>query len=185
MEETKWLGIVAKRHEEWISIINSFGEYDLAEDFVQEMYLIVYKYASEEKIIKQGVVSRGYIFFTLRSIYFSYYNSKRKINKVSIDDKEIFTQIPHITEMDEQVAYDDFVKSMDKYIDSWRWYDKTLYRLYKDSNMSIRKIAKETNISWVSIFNTLKRCKQEISEKFGEDYLDFKNKDYEWNGQKD
>ena len=45
--------------------------------------------------------------------------------------------------------------------------------------MSIRKIAKETNISWVSIFNTLKKCKIDLKHKFGEDYMDFLNKDYE------
>ena len=35
MGNTKWLGKVAERHQEWIEIINSFGEFDLAEDFVQ------------------------------------------------------------------------------------------------------------------------------------------------------
>ena len=45
--------------------------------------------------------------------------------------------------------------------------------------MSIRKIAEETNISWVSIFNTLKKCKQELKELFKEDYEDFKNNDYD------
>ena len=50
---TEWLSIVFKRHKEWIKIVNSFGEYDYAEDFVQECYLVLYKYADEEKIIKK------------------------------------------------------------------------------------------------------------------------------------
>ena len=45
--------------------------------------------------------------------------------------------------------------------------------------MSIRKIAEETNISWVSIFNTLKKCKEELKELFNEDYEDLNNEDYE------
>ena len=70
-KEVKWLAKVAERHNEWISIVNSFGEYDFAEDITQEMYLTLYKYADEEKIIKNGVVSRGYVYFTIRSLYFS------------------------------------------------------------------------------------------------------------------
>jgi len=185
MAESKWLSKIAKQHNEWIKIVNSFGEYDFAEDVVQEMYIVIYKYASEEKIIKEGIVSRGYIFFTLRSIYFSYYNAKRKVNKVRLDDQENFTQIPDTSEMDEQVGYNEFVTLIDNHIDNWRWYDKTLFNLYRNTDMSIRKIAQETNISWVSIFNTLKKCKQELKEIFKEDYIDYKNKDYEWNGQKD
>jgi len=185
MAEAEWLGKVAEQHNEWIKIINSFGEFDLAEDMVQEMYLVIYKYASEEKIIKKGIVSRGYVFYALRSVYFSYYNAKRKINKVRLDDKENYTQIPHTSEMDEQIGYNDFITLIDQHIDNWRWYDKTLFRLYRDTDMSIRKIAEETNISWVSIFNTLKRCKQELREVFNEDYIDLKNEDYEWNRQKD
>ena len=46
---TDWLGIVAKRHREWVKIVNSFGEYNYAEDIVQECYLTIYKYADEKK----------------------------------------------------------------------------------------------------------------------------------------
>ena len=45
--------------------------------------------------------------------------------------------------------------------------------------MSIRKLAEETKISWVSIFNSLKTLKLDIKEKVEESYLDFKNKDYD------
>ena len=54
-KEVKWLAKVAERHSEWISIVNSFGEYDFAEDIVQECYLTLYKYADEEKIIKTAL----------------------------------------------------------------------------------------------------------------------------------
>ena len=50
---------------------------------------------------------------------------------------------------------------------------------YRDTNMSIRKIAAETKISWVSIFNTLKNAKNILKEKLKEDYEDYKNQDYE------
>ena len=47
----------------------------------------------------------GYMFFTLRSLYFQYYNSKRKITKVSIDDEENFLQIADDTNLEEHEAF--------------------------------------------------------------------------------
>jgi len=179
MDESKWLERVAKRHNEWIKIVHSFGEYDYAEDIVQEMYITLYKYASEEKIVEKGVVSRGYCYFTLRSIFLQYCNAKNKIQKVELDDEEVYTQIADYSEMDAEIGYDKFRTLIDEHIDNWRWYDKTLFKIYRDTDMSIRKIAEETNISWVSIFNTLKKCKEELKELFNEDFEDLKNQDYE------
>ena len=45
--------------------------------------------------------------------------------------------------------------------------------------MSMRKLASETKISWVSIYNSLKHLKKDIREKLDEDWQDFKNKDYD------
>ena len=67
----------------------------------------------------------------------------------------------------------------DEVAEEWHWYDKKMWKLYSQTDMSIRKLASETNISWVSIFNTLKNLKQEIKDKLEEDYIDYKNKDYD------
>jgi len=176
---TEWLEKVAERHKEWVAIVKSFGEYDYCEDLVQEMYLTIYKYANEDKVIRNGVVSRGYLYFTLRSLYYQYYNSKRKITKVSIDDDEFTIQIPNDSQMDEQIAFHKICTMIDDHIEGWRWYEKKLFSLYRDSDLSIRGIAAETNISWVSIFNSLKHAKEEIKDKFKEDWEDYKNKDYD------
>ena len=170
-----WLSIIVKHHNEWIKIINSFGEYDYAEDIVQEMYIALHKYAKPKKIIKDGEVSKGYVFFTLRSLYYQYYNTKNKITKVSLDN----IQIEHQDDIEQQEAYAKVCDLMDNYIEDWHWYDQKLFKLYRDTDMSIRKIAKETGISWVSIFNTLKKCKKDLNDKFNEDYDDYLNGDYE------
>jgi len=174
-----WLALVAERHKEWINIVKSFGEVNYAEDIVQECYITLYKYADSNKIIRNGVVSRGYLYFTLRSLYYQYYNSKRKIDKFSIDDDENTLQIPDDTQMDEQIAFNKICLMIDNYIENWRWYEKKLFTLYRDTDLSIRGIAKETNISWVSIFNTLKHAKNELNRNFKEDWEDYKNRDYD------
>jgi len=176
---TDWLNIVATQHEDWIKIVNGFGEYNYAEDLVQEAYIRLIKYAKPQNIIKNNKVSRGYMFFTLRSLYFQYYNSKRKIDKVSIDDEENFLQIADETNLEEQEAFNKVCTLIDEVAEEWTWYDRKLFKLYRDTDLSIRKIAKETNISWVSIFNSLKNCKQDVSSKLGETYEDYKNQDYD------
>ena len=66
MGDFKWLEQVAEHHKEWVGIINKFGEYDYAEDIVQESYIALIKYANAEKIIDaSGKVRKGYMFFTL------------------------------------------------------------------------------------------------------------------------
>jgi len=176
-KEAKWLAIVAKQHNEWIRIVNSFGEYDYAEDIVQEAYLILYKYAKPEKVIEGDFIRRGYMYFTLRTTYYLYYNQKRKVNKVSIDDGHL--QLEDTNNVEEHEAYNKICLKIDKEIEDWHWYDKKLFILYRDSGMSIRKIAAETKISWVSIFNSLKNAKGIIRDKLNEDYQDYLNEDYD------
>ena len=178
-KSAEWLAIVAKKHKEWINIVKSFGEKSYYEDIVQQMYITLYKYSSKEKIIKDGIVSTGYIYFTLRSIYFQYYNSKKKVNKISIDNEEYFYEIPDDTQMDEQIAFNKLCKLIDNEVESWEWYNKKLFKIYRDTPLSIRGIANETNISWVSIFNSLKNAKKKIKNKFQEDWDDYENNDYE------
>ena len=172
---SNWLSIVAKHHKDWVKIVNSFGEYDYAEDIVQEMYIAIHKYTTPDKIIKNGEVSKGYIFFTLRSLYYQFYNAKNKVNKISLDN----IQIEYSNDIEQEEAFAKVCNLMDNYIEDWHWYDQKLFKLYRDTDMSIRKIAKETGISWVSIFNTLKKCKKDIKDKFKEDYDDYLNGDYE------
>ena len=174
-----WLNIVASQHEDWSKIVNGFGEFNYAEDIVQEAYIRLIKYAKPYNIIKNNKVSRGYMFFVLRSLYFSYYNSKRKIQKVSIDDEENFLQIADETNLEEHEAFNRVCTLIDEVAEDWTWYDRKLFKLYRDTDLSIRKIATETNISWVSIFNTLKNCKTDVQSKLGETYEDYKNEDYD------
>lgn len=184
----QWLKLVAKKHSTWIGIVHSFGEYNYAEDIVQEAYIALIKYAKPEQIIKDGIVSRGYMFFTLRSLYYQYYNKKRKIKKLPLDDIELNVQLPYQDDVEENVAFYKICQLVDEVSEKWSWYDRKLWKLYSQTDMSMRKLAAETKISWVSIYNSLKHLKQDLQNKLQEDYEDYKNKDYEritTKGQKD
>lgn len=178
-KSAEWLEVVAKHHNKWIKIVNSFGEYNYASDIVQEMYIALYKYTTPEKIIHNGKLSEGYIFFTLKTILFQFYNQKNKVKKVSIDDEEFVFQLIEENNIEEEKAYHKICELIDEEMSTWSWYNRTLTKLYRDSNMSIRKIASETNISFVSIFNTLKKCKQQLKNQLYEEWQDYKAGEFE------
>lgn len=179
MGNADWLEIAFKDHRKWVKVIESFGETEYAEDLVQEAYIVLYKYAKPEKVIKDGRLAEGYMFFTLRSVLYQYYNKKKKVTKLYLDDEENTLQLEVEDFILEQEAYNNICLLIDNEIDEWHWYNRKLFKLYRDTDLSIRGIARETGISFVSIFHTLKNAKDKLREKFYEDYLDYKNEDYE------
>ena len=166
---------LSKHHEEWIKMVNKFGEFNYAEDFVQSMYLRVDHYTAYDKVIQNGKVNKGYVWCVLRSMYFTHLAEKKRNQRVSIG--EGFLIEDRVNEVDEN--YGVLLYKIDNEMKTWDWYDTMLFKLYKDKDLSMRDIAEETNISLSSIFNTIKNCKQRLRDNVGEDYQDFINEDYE------
>jgi len=179
MGRPDWLEYAFKEHSKWIKVIESFGEYEYAEDLVQEAYIVLYKYAKPDNVIKDGKISEGYMFFTLRSVLYQYYNKKKKVVKLYIDDDDSTLQLKDDTFLEEQEAYNKLCLLIDEEIEKWHWYNRKLFKLYRDTDLSIRGIAKETGISFVSIFHSLKNAKDKLRDKFNEDFLDYFNEDYD------
>lgn len=174
---TNWLTVVAKEHKFFVNVVQSFGEYNYAEDIVQEMYLRIHKYTSPEKIIKNGEVNKGFIWFVLRNIYVDYCKQKGKIEKTDL--KEAIYIFDDSEEKEINMAKNRIEHKIEQEIESWHWYDKKLFRLYKDSGKSMRELEEGTQISLTSIFHTIKHCKQRIKNAVGEDYQDLLNNDLE------
>ena len=174
--DNSWLAKVAEHHKEWVKVVQSFGEYDYAQDIVQETYIALWKYASAEKILdEKGEVRKGYVYFTLRSLYFQYYNKKIKITKVPFDGCwELFDD----SNIEEHKAYNDICLMIDEEIKNWNSYDMLLFKLYRDNDFSMRDIAKGTTISLISIFHSIKNYKEILRNKFQDQYNEYKNNDY-------
>jgi len=198
-----WLNRVCKYHKEWIEIVERLGGGLYSEDIVQEAYIKIVKYNYGSRIVNNGKVSKGYMFFVLRSIFINYIKEANKIRKVDIDTlydlsgKTWFidpssssTTVRNLKDNIEKVHYDSenvakeyaygkICNKIDKEIESWHWYDKKIFEVYRDTPLTIRGMSKETKISTVNIFHTLKKGKRIINKKFSEDYLDYKNGDYD------
>ena len=179
LKETDFLKEVAKHHKEWVRTSKALGAGDFAEDIVQEMYIKLYKYANAEKIIKEGILQKGYIFFTLRSILYALKNQQNLIYKEEIKDNLLEDN----TDLEEHKAFNRFCNLIDGYLINQEkdknWYNAKIFQVYRDTNLSMRKMAKLSNISWVSIFHTLKNVKQDLRNNFQEDWEDYLNGDYD------
>lgn len=156
----------------------SFGcSIEEANEVVQEMYVRLHKYVDNpEKIMYNDKEVNGYyVYITLRNIYLSEVqrNNKKVTLNTSLDVK---LENPEVSRLE---AFDTVIQRIEDEVASWYWYDKKLWEIHFYASKSMRAISKDTTISLSSIFNTLKKSKNKIREKFGEDVEDYKNGDYD------
>ena len=159
------MDIITDNYKDWLNLARTFVGDDLAPDVVQEAYL---------RIHNKKEVNRSYMYLTIRSISFDILKLKSKIHKEELTD---FQDSEDETEKKE--CYNIILNKIQKEIESWNWYDQMLFKIYKDTPMSLRDIAKETDISLVSIFNTIKNCKKILKIKFQKDYNNYLLGNYE------
>lgn len=171
-----WIIPIVKNHKEWTKFVHSFGEYFFAEDIVQETYINLLKWSSEDKLFTDGKINKGYMWLSLKNTFLQHVNKSKRIKYVSLENLYMM-EMSNNTEM--LVAKNAIeVKILDE-INSWEWYDKMLFEIYRNEKTSMRKIAAKSNISLSSIFNTLKSCKKKIKDNVGEDWQDYLNEDFE------
>ena len=165
---------IAQRHKMWIAIVRNFGIDDYAEDIVQEMYVKINKYIEAGTLREQTI--NTYVYTVLRSISCEFKNQKYKYFKVELTDNMTAEGF----DKDQEEAYERIILSLEEEIEGWHWFDKMLFKdIYIDQDLSMRGIEEKTNISLATIFNTIKRCKNKCKDVALEDFIDYKNEEYE------
>ena len=185
---------VSKQHKKWVKLALKLGAGSYAEDIIQEVYLRLHQYSSLSKVLnKENEVHDGYMYFVIRNTVFTYLAANKKINKIPIENfyeefdshsiseikSKYLEKLTQSDNSDHENAFWEICQRMDEELETWEWYDRKIFQIYRDNKKSIRQLAKETGISWVNIFYTLKRGKDKMRELFKEDYEDYKNEDYE------
>ncbi len=171
-----WINVLCKHHREWVTIVKSFGEHYYAEDIVQEMYLRIARYKSQDKCVIEGKPNKAYIYLILKNSHIDLAKYRQKNIKVSLYELDNLSNEDY--EMQMFTAYDKIEDKIYSEIETWQEYDKRLFSLYLKGDISMREISAGTNISLTSIFNTIKNCKEKIRIQCGEDYQDYLNEEY-------
>jgi hypothetical protein len=169
------MGILEKvaKYQDYLVELASVFDSEFAEDIVQEFYLLLHKYkVTEEQMFTNGKLNRGYCFIIIRNIHFQIYNVKKRITKCELNE-EIYNMVDDF-DLEKELDWNEFRTKAETEVNNWDWYDKKLFSIYRDSNISIRGLAKETGISFVSIFHSLKKHKEKLKELLKEDYDNLK-----------
>jgi len=166
------LELLAKRHNEWIRMAMSFGaDIDSAKDLVQDMYLRMHKYVvNPERIMyNEDEVNTYFVFVVLRNLFVT---SQKAISFVPLE--EIDGEIVEANYESEN-AFHRLIDELWEEAESWHWYDTKLFKLYHNTDMTIKKISEETKISERSIWNTLDNGRKRIQANRKEAYQAWKD----------
>jgi len=169
------MGILEKvaEYQDYLVELASVFDSEFAEDIVQEFYLLLHKYkVTEEQMFTNSKLNRGYCFIIIRNIHYQIYNAKKRIVKFELNE-EVYNMVDEF-DLEKELDWNEFRTKAESEVNNWDWYDKKLFSIYRDSNISIRGLAKETGISFVSIFHSLKKHKEKLKELLKEDYDNLK-----------
>ena len=102
----------------------------------------------------------------------------RRENKVVKLEKMSNSQLEYIVNESKDDDFDNTIQQdMDKYVDTFYWFDKNLFNLYRYEFKSHKGLMSEkTKLSLSTIYRTVKRCKVKINRKFKVKYYEQKNK---------
>ena len=161
------LELLSKRHDEWIRMAMSFGcTKDNAQDIVQDMYLRMHKYVEnpERIMYNEDEVNTYFVFVVLRNLFIS---SQKSMSFDQLEDIDGEMEEPNY---DYENAYNRLLDELWEEVESWHWYDTKLFKLYHNTDMTIKKISEETKISERSIWNTLDNGRKRIQANRKEAY---------------
>jgi len=165
VDKNKVLSLLAEYHNKWISNINALinDENLHAEDIVQDMYLKIHN--SKDEILKNVIVNDKPHFGYVNKIMYNIYLQIKKEDVIKTELKDahtIETKEPEINKLNIE-------KKIDEIVNSFYWFDRKLFNLYRKEFHTIRSLSKATKISHVVVQNTISKCKKKIKRKLNEE----------------
>jgi len=163
------------------------GEYELAQDVVQEVFLRLLEMEQKGKthFIQNDKVNFFFVYRACVNLCIKLADQKRKYVKVRFDD--IIEMDDWLAQPEEQYSYEEderweqLVGTLNNEIEALRWYDREVLKLSLE--YSVSAIARGTTISRDSLRNTLKIAKDELRDRTEDNYQAWK--EAEGNGRCD
>lgn len=180
--------IMAAHHQEFVKMAkaiagNNFTVRNYAEDYVQDAYIRLLRYEDlyDKVISESGKFSKGYMFFTLRSIII---NDMKRVRtpKFSFIGDEYDMEEKFMLEdkgVDKDVLLSSAIEDLMNHViqTEVHWFDAKLFNTYIQEGISFRELAQRTGLGIQTIYLSIKKVKLAIAEHLFEDYQDFKNRE--------
>lgn len=174
------LEILSEKHITWLKYIKSFGcREDIAEDYVQEMYIKIYNYSQKKDndlMYNEKEINYFFVYVTLKNMYYDNLRRTKNIVVVSVDEVTIVDDVDYseivFNMQSEKVKcwifdLEDKINSIDEY-DSKKAslsYIKFVYQKIFLENMSVSELSREVGISYWSLRNTVQIIKEQIKNE--------------------
>jgi len=155
----KQMGLLAKKHKDWVRIVKSFGcNYTIAEDIVQEMYIkIHYRLKDDLNIMyNENEINYYYVYRTLQTLFYDLKRKEKNITLVNIDDVNIETAT---SDVDYTKQYDIIQEELSKMF----WYDRKVFEIINEGE-SIAEFSRKSSIHYYSLYNTYNRVKSKLKK---------------------
>ena len=161
MDKNKVLSLLAEYHNKWLANVNALinDENIQAEDIVQDMYLKIH--SSKDEIINKAIVdSKPHIGYVNKILYTMYLKAQKEESlKTELKDNHT------VEEKQPEINKFNIEKKIDEIVNSFYWFDRKLFNLYRKEFHTIRSLSKATKISHVVVHNTISKCKKKIKRK--------------------
>jgi DNA-directed RNA polymerase specialized sigma24 family protein len=154
----KQLILLAKKNQDWIDIVKSFGvDEPTAQDIVQEMFIKIQLKLEKDKLnimYNENELNYYYIFITLKSLFIDYTRKKKNIYKIPIDNV-------HLTNTD--INYDNYYEKVEAELEKMYWYDRKVFEIINNGE-SIAEFARKSYIPYYSLYNTYHKVKNKLKK---------------------
>lgn len=176
----------------WEKCVYNFGaSTDEVKDIVQDMYLKMATDVDLEKIrYGKDDVNKYYIYKTLKNLFLHTKKDKLLNNSYELNEELGLTQSEDYNIAKDEALFD-IIDDIREEMSNDSIFGQKLFEIYfrvsvnKPTNfadaddLSLRDIAKGSNVSLSTIFLHLKRIKERLRDKFGEDIEDYYNQQYD------
>lgn len=171
------LDILAEKHSTWLKYIISFGcRPDVAEDFVQEMYIKIYNYSQKKDndlMYNEKEINYFFVYVTLKNMYYDNIRRNKNIVIVDIEDINIiddntYSEINFNNQSDLLKSWENEIDKKINSIEEYNsekaslYYIKFVYqKIFLEQN-SVSELSREVGISYWSLRNTVQIIKEQI-----------------------
>ena len=148
---------LAKKHNDWIKIVQSFGcDLMTSEDLVQDMYIKIhywYKDRNDRSIMfNRDEINYYFIYKALRTVWLNYVKQANR-------NKDIDISTLHRSTASEYNAQD-LLDAAEEKLQELYWYDRKIFELVYKDGISMLQISEKTGIDYCSIKRTIRKVKK-------------------------
>jgi len=147
-----------QRHDKWIEIVRSFGglRETEVEDIVSELYILLIRNTQKGVDFSfNDDINYYYCYRILRGLYVDLIRKKIKVSFVTLENVKISEE--------NTVNYEEVFEKIQKALKQIYWYDRKVYEIV-DDGISVSELSRKSQISYYSLYNTLKRVKTKLKE---------------------